>query len=522
MDDRLQDGPCVTNLWSALLAAAQRPCAAPVVMASPDGSSFSYPALIAQARALAGAMENLWGTAEQQGPVGLMMPTAGGTMLAFFALQAMQRVVAMINFNAGVAGVLGACQTAQIHTIVTSHAFIEAAHLGLLEAALIEAGLRLFYLEDILAHASSQTSWRETAAARDPHAPAVVLFTSGSEGLPKGVVLSHANIVSNVRQFHAIVAFAPTDVMFACLPLYHSFGLTVGALLPILSGLKVFFYPSPLHYHEIPSYIRTEQATIILSTSTFLAGYARCGTAEDFASLRIIVAGAEKLRPDVRARWCDVFGKEIIEGYGVTETAPVISVNPPGKVREGSIGFVLPGIDIRLEAIEGLEEGRMLWVRGPNVMLGYLLADRPGQIIPPEGGWHKTGDVVRQDKDGYLYIEGRMKRFAKIGGEMVSLAAIEAAIAAAWPDGAHLVLNVPHPRKGERLVLMTDDVGATLDAVRQSLRRAGLPTLAMPGQIVCVAHLPLLSSGKIDYVQARQWIESPQTADVEVKIQATG
>ena len=300
--------------------------------------------------------------------------------------------------------------------------------------------------------------WRYRRERVRPDEPAVVLFTSGSEGMPKGVVLSHANVLANREQVMARFDFGSQDIILNALPLFHSFGLTAGTLLPILSGMRTFFYPSPLHYRIVPEMAYDVNATVMFGTNTFLAGYARFAHPYDFYSVRYAFAGAEKLKDETRRIWTDKFGVQIFEGYGATETSPVLAANTPVDTRVGTVGRLLPGIEYALDPVPGVEGGR-LSVRGPNVMLGYLKHDKPGVIQPPSTergpGWYDTGDIVSIDADGFVTIQGRAKRFAKIGGEMVSLTAVEELAARTWPESQHAVVSVPDAQKGEQLVLVT-------------------------------------------------------------------
>ena len=366
--------------------------------------------------------------------------------------------------------------------------------------------MKIVYLEDVRKSAGFADRLRGVLAAkkplvpRNPDDPAVILFTSGSEGLPKGVVLSHRNILANAAQAAARIDFGRSDKVFNVLPIFHSFGLTAGLVLPLVSGVRIYLYPSPLHYRTVPELIYGVNATILFGTDTFLAGYARAAHAYDFRSLRYVLAGAEPVREATRKIFMEKFGVRLFEGYGVTETAPVLALNTPMFNRFGTVGRLLPGVEARLEQVPGVLEGGRLHVRGPNVMLGYLKTSNPGVIEPPPEGWHDTGDIVTIDAEGFVTVKGRAKRFAKIGGEMISLAAVEALAAELWPGALSAVAAVPDPRKGEKLVLITQMPGAKRPDFQAFAKSKGAAELMIPAEILVVGKLPVLGSGKIDYV----------------------
>ncbi|HEY0084708.1 MAG TPA: acyl-[ACP]--phospholipid O-acyltransferase [Allosphingosinicella sp.] len=443
--------------------------------------------------------------------VGVLLPNVSGVAVTFFGLNAYGRVPAMLNYTAGLANLKAACTAAQVRTVVTARAFIDQAKLGDVVRGLEAEGIRTLWLEDLAATIGTGSKLRAALAARfgrtthrrlriSPDEAAVILFTSGSEGLPKGVVLTHRNLLANCRQLSARIDFNASDVVLNALPVFHSFGLTGGTLLPLLSGVKTLLYPSPLHYRIVPALAYDANATILFGTDTFLAGYARMAHAYDFYSLRYIFAGAERVRDETRAAYSDKFGLRILEGYGATEAGPVIAVNTPMHYRAGTVGRLLPGIETRLEAVPGIDSGARLSIRGPNIMAGYLKHDAPGVLQPPEGGWHDTGDIVAIDAEGFIAIKGRAKRFAKIGGEMVSLPAVEGYAAALWPDADHAVVTRPDPRKGERLVLFTTCRQADARALQTWARANGIPELMVPRDIRVVEALPVLGTGKLDYV----------------------
>ena len=443
--------------------------------------------------------------------VGVLMPNVAGVAVAFFGLQAEGRVPAMLNFTAGQANLLSACMTAEIRTVVTAHAFVEQGKLQPVIDALKADGRQIVYLEDVAKEIGTPAKlWhlalKNGAAARHarrkvaPDAPAVILFTSGSEGTPKGVVLTHRNLLSNCAQLAARIDFNPSDTVLNALPVFHSFGLTGGTLLPILNGIRTVFYPSPLHYRIVPALAYDANATILFGTDTFLSGYARMAHSYDFYSLRYVFAGAEKVRDETRKVWSEKFGLRIMEGYGATECAPVIAVNTPMHFQAGSVGRLLPAMEARLEDVPGIEEGGRLFVRGPNVMAGYLLASDPGQLKPPAEGWHDTGDIVTIDDAGFIVIRGRAKRFAKIGGEMVSLPAVEGYAAKVWPGAEHAVVTRPDPKKGEQLVMFTTAKDAEPKALQTWGKANGVTELMLPRDIRILDALPVLGTGKLDYV----------------------
>jgi acyl-[acyl-carrier-protein]-phospholipid O-acyltransferase/long-chain-fatty-acid--[acyl-carrier-protein] ligase len=444
--------------------------------------------------------------------LGVMLPNANGAAVTVLALMSAGRVPAMINFTGGAANVLAGCKAAQIDTIVTSRTFIEKGKLDNLVAA-IGKEIRLVHLEDVRVSVTAFDKLRglfragNPLVARKPDDWAAILFTSGSEGVPKGVVLSHRNILANAAQAAARIDFGREDKVFNVLPVFHSFGLTVGLILPLVSGVRIYLYPSPLHYRTVAELIYGVNATIMFGTDTFLNGYARVAHPYDFRSLRYILAGAEPVKETTRRIYMEKFGLRILEGYGVTETAPALALNTPMFNKFGTAGRILPGMEARLEQVEGIEEGGRLYVRGPNVMLGYLKVDRPGVIEPPPDGWHDTGDIVTMDEQGFITIKGRAKRFAKVGGEMVSLAAVEALAGELWPQSPSAVVAVPDARKGERLILLTQQRNATRAELHAFAKASHASDLMVPAEVWVVDKLPLLGSGKVDMIAAARLVE---------------
>ncbi len=444
--------------------------------------------------------------------VGVMLPNAIGSLVTFLALQSQGRVPAMMNFTAGADAMLACCTAADIRTVLTSRRAVQKGKLERLVEG-ISARVRVIYLEDVRETIGLSDKLRGMLVrhvpgeALDAGTASVVLFTSGSEGTPKAVVHSHRSLLANCAQLRSVVDFNPSDRVFNALPMFHAFGM-IATLLPLMYGVRGFLYPSPLHYKLVPEMVYAEQSTIMFGTDTFLMGYARKGNALDFQSLRYIFAGAEKVRPETRAAYMQYFKKPIFEGYGVTETAPVLALNTWAHSRDGSVGRLLPGIEARLEPVEGIEDAGRLLVRGPNVMLGYLRVEAPGVLEPPPDGWYDTGDIVAIDTDGFVAIKGRAKRFAKIGGEMVSLAAAEGLAASAWPGEIHAVVAVPDARKGEKLLLVTTQRDAEARALLAAARQRGVAEIQVPRDVMLVDKMPLLGAGKIDYPAVKRLVDA--------------
>lgn len=473
--------------------------------------SLSYNNLITRTVILARQLRQISSEAEY---IGVLLPNTAVTLTTVLGLQLFGRTPAMLNFSTGYTGMTSACRIARIKTVLTSRNFIETAKLNEDIEKLSEI-VDIVYLEDL----AKNITWREKFVGvllcqtanywykpnrYSPDSPATVLFTSGSEGTPKGVVLSHANILANHRQLGARVSFTSQDSVLNVLPMFHSFGFTTGTLFPVLNGIKTFLYPTPLHYSVIPEIAYEQNATVLFSTNTFLAAYGKKAHAYDFYNVRYVFAGAEKLHENTRKLWADRFGIRILEGYGATETSPVTSVNTPMENKAGTVGRIFPAMQYKLEPVPGIEDAGKLHVAGPNIMRGYLLADNPGHLIPPASiygrGWYDTGDIVHIDLDGFISIRGRSKRFAKVSGEMVSLTAVEQLTHKAWPDAHHAVVSVPDPRKGEQLILMTTQKNADLKYLMASA--PGVSPLNFPKKIMLVDKLPVLATGKTDYAAA--------------------
>ncbi len=512
-----------TTIFAAMLNAAERFGKDRLILEDINREPISYKQLLTKAMILGRVIRKNTETDEH---VGIMMPNVIGTSVTFLAVQYAARVPAMINFTGGIQTILRSCETGKIKTIYTSRKFIENADLQELATAL-EEKVCLIYLEDFRDRISvidklaglirsfyPVSHYRRISKGISPDSPAVILFTSGSEGSPKGVVLSHSNILSNYAQVSCHINFTPQDLIFSCLPLFHTFGLNAGFLMPLFGGSKVFLYPTPLHYRIIPELIYELEATILFGSNTFFKGYARHAHPYDFHTLRYAVAGAEKLRDETQQTWMEKFGIRIYQGYGVTETSPVISVNTPMESKPGAVGRPVSKMTYYLQPVEGIEEGGRLFVRGPNIMLGYLLADTDGEIQAPASdrgsGWYDTGDIARVDDDGYFYILGRAKRFAKIGGEMVSLIAVEELASQTWPGFNHAAVSLPDDRKGEKIILITDNKDALRKHFQVQIKKDKHGEFYLPKKVLLAEELPVLGTGKTDYLTLTQMAQKAE------------
>lgn len=493
------------SIFHALLAASHKKGANAVALVDGDGRELTYREIIRASFALGGPLARATSSGEK---VGIMLPTGAGAVIALMAAFSQGRTPAMFNFTAGARNLKAAARAAEVKKVVTAHKFIELAKLEALVEEL-KGTVEFLYLEDMKEALTPVDKARAVlgpllprffSASPDPDSLGIILFTSGTEGDPKGVALSHANILSNIYQIAEHVKILPTDIFFNPLPTFHCYGLTAGTLWPILNGYKVVLHPSPLQTKIIPQRIFDTGSTVLFATDTFLQQYMRSSEDGGMSSLRIAVCGAERVKDETRQAAERRFGFEVLEGYGVTEGSPVLAANQPGDIRAGTVGRLLPGVTARLEDVEGLPGGKRLFVRGPNIMQGYITPDAPGLVKPPMDGWHDTGDIVAFDDDGYMAIRGRMKRFAKIGGEMVSLAVVENCATAVWPDNMHAAAILPDDKKGEQIVLITDRQSPDRTQLLGWAQNHGVPEIAVPKKIVSVAEVPVLGTGKLDYV----------------------
>lgn len=511
--ERFDSAALPLDLIEAMRRARRRYGAATCALEDSDGARLSYDRLLDNAYTLGARLAAITAPGEA---VGVMLPTGIAAIVAFFALHTARCTPAMLNFMAGAGAVRAACTLARIKLVLTSRRFLKEADLDGLAAelssscsivALEDLRETLSWSERLIGFLLSRTPLRiETAARRNE--PAAILFTSGTTGAPKAVALSHANLLANVEQCRLHGEFEPDWIFFNTLPVFHAFGLTAGTLLPLFIGLKTVLYPSPLHHEKIPKLVRETGASVLISTDTFALGYARAARAGELQGLKYAVLGGERVREETRAAYAR-FGATVLEGYGATECAPVVAVNRPRANRPGTVGTLLPGMEARLEPVAGLSKGGRLCLRGPNVMLGYLSAS--GDITAPPEGWFDTGDLATLSGDGFLTIVGRLKRFARIGAELVSLEAVEAHARALWPGARHAALVTRAARGGEEIVLITDQPDASPEAMRAWVKAHGLRALEAPRRVLATVTMPSLAMGKIDYEAARSLAEG-QTA----------
>jgi acyl-[acyl-carrier-protein]-phospholipid O-acyltransferase/long-chain-fatty-acid--[acyl-carrier-protein] ligase len=515
-----ETSPYHGTLFQSLIDAAQRHGMGRIICEDVQRQPITYRQLIMRSFILGRVLTRQTLPDER---VGILLPTSIAATASFFGLQSCGRIPAMLNFSMGAQNLLETCALSRVRLIITSRRFVTTARLDTTIEKLATAAT-ILYLEDLRDQIPTSTKlfglfasyfpnyahryWRKHIKSTDV---AAILFTSGSEGFPKGVALSHQNFNANHYQLSSLVDFTPSDVVLNVLPMFHSFGLTGGSIVPILEGVRTFLYPSPLHYRVIPMIAYEIDVTIFFATDTFLGHYGRSGHPYDFYATRYVFAGAEKLRQETRRLWMDKFGLQIFEAYGTTEAAPAVTINSRLQNKVGTVGRFLPAIEYKLKPVEKIDHGGRLYIKGPNIMLGYLDRDT-GQPIPTasdwgsgmiEEGWYDTGDIVSIDDHGFVTILGRAKRFAKIGGEMISLVAIEEKLSLKWADFHHIVLSFPDPRKGEQLVLLTT-AKISRDDLTSHLKTCGLSELAVPKRIFEVEAVPLLPTGKTDFQGATE------------------
>ena len=467
------------------------------------GRSLTYNRLVVGCAVLSRRIEAL----TRKRHVGCLLPNSVTGVVATMGCNFAHKTAVILNYTFPVPTLLRCCERAHLDVVMTSHQFLDKCGLNDLPDQLAALGIQTIFLEDIakkigrlakLSGALRVKLKRLQTERSQPDDAAVILFTSGSEADPKAVVLTHRNLLTNCGQILEAFPIGKHEVMFSALPHFHAFGLTAGVLLPLLNGMKTIIGLSPLRHKENLHLIRKYQATVLLSTDTFLAQMFKVATPEDLASLRFVVAGAERLKPRTRELY-ESLNITMLEGYGATEAGPVIAVNVPGATRHGSVGRILPHIEYRIEPHEGITEGGVLHVRGGNLMKSYLhdlMEDRSSL----NDGWYDTGDIVTVDEEGFLAIKGRKKRFTKIAGEMISLGYIEDEIAKLSPDFHHAAIAIESDEQTKTLIrLYTNDPELSLEAIRAHYAESRIPNTYLPRELIHMAELPVLRTGKVDY-----------------------
>ncbi|MEM7244964.1 MAG: acyl-[ACP]--phospholipid O-acyltransferase [Acidobacteriota bacterium] len=466
--------------------------------------------------------------------VGIWLPPGVGATLANLAVLMDGRVPVNLNYTASTEALTHAVRSAGLKRVITAHRFVEKVGVEL------PSELEPVFLEDVrpqvrkvravtlalLARFLPQSlalALTVRGRTRDPNATATILFSSGSTGVPKGVVLSHGNVRSNIDAMEQIYALEPDDQVLGVLPFFHAFGFTVNFGLPCVVGLSSVHHSNPLDARTVGKLAEKHRPTLLIATPTFLSAYTRRVKAEAFSSLRLVIVGAEKLTDSVREAFHERFDREPLEGYGATECSPVVAVNVPdfdGQTghRRGTIGRPLPGTCVKVvdpDSREPLPTNRegLLLIKGPNVMQGYLDdPERTAEVL--QDGWYATGDIAKVDRDGFIKITDRLSRFAKVGGEMVPLSRVEEAVmeAAGRPEPeegsgpALCATSVPDAKRGERVVVLYLDGMLEPVEVVEKLADSGLPNLWQPGKrdFMVVDAIPLLGTGKLDLRGVRE------------------
>jgi len=444
----------------------------------------------------------------KEGYMGIMIPTSAGSFLSILGALMAGKVPVMINYSTGAAdNSKYAQEKCGFKTIITSRALLEKIRCPMIDGMVcIEDIMEEIGVGDKIAAALKSKMTASAICKGFPHAhpddDVVILFTSGSEKEPKAVELTHTNIGSNVQDAIEVFELTSDDIIMSMLPLFHVFGQMVDFWLPMILGSTAVTYANPLDYKTIPKIIKEEKPTMMAGTPIFFAGYVREASQGDFESLRIIIAGADKTPDWLREAYMEKHGKVLLEGYGTTETSPVVSANTYKNNVPGSIGKVFPSVQVKItdintgETKKPGEEGKIL-VKGPNVMKGYF-DDIEETSLRVENGWYDTGDMGVLDKDGFLWHRGRLKRFVKIGGEMVSLVKTESILEETLPEGVTCcIVEIPDSLKGARLVAAVTKKVKEKEIIQKMSKT--LPPIAIPKKFIVFDELPKMGSGKVDF-----------------------
>ncbi len=495
----------INNLFNKLLDSADKHGWDKHIIYDNNEIKLSYKGVVIATNILGKVFKNIL---QNERYIGIMLPNILSIIPTLFGLFSINKNIVMINYTLGLTNNLLCIATTQVKTIITSRTFIKKANLESLEEKLQEK-CHLIYLEDISKRINildKFIGWIKTVLlfkAKNNTDQEIILFTSGTESIPKGVVLTHKSILANICQGISVFDITPADFMFNALPLFHAFGLMAGAILPLIEGIPLLLYPSPLHYKEIPEICYDFNITILLSTPTFLNGYANYAHHYDFNSIRYVVSGGEKLTDFTRNQWLEKFSIMVMEGYGVTEASPFLSISSKLFHKKGCVGKILPGIEYIIEPIEGLNYKEntkvgLLKVKGPNVMKGYIVHGKG--FIPLENNYHDTGDVISIDEEDYIKIVSRLKRFAKISGEMISLDMVEKNISICLNKVKCAAINVYDEKRGEKIIVFIALLHIDLKSLRKCWYATGQTMLAYPEEVILVDNLPLLGNGKTDYI----------------------
>ena len=522
-----------SSLAFALLKGLKKHGSIAKVIDGTDGQELGFDKIFAAAAALSKHIRQM----TDKRRVGILLPPGRGGLIANLAVVFAGKTPVNINFTAGDDAVAFAIKEADLDRFITAQAFIDKLpkfpwppeeNLVFVEKILpkLKLKIKLWYIGGKLFSASRLAKMLQISQAGD-HEEAMLLFTSGSSGNPKGVILSHRNLLANVNQFGCRIDLDCDDRVLGCLPLFHSFGATVTMWYPVIQGVTLVTYPSPLEISKLAELIEKYRISLLISTPTFLRGYLRKAKPEQMESLKLVVTGAEKLPSKVADAFEKRFNKPVLEGYGLTETSPATNVNLPDprpsgfddrrpvviNHRPGSVGHLIPGVAVRIsdpdtdEPLPLLSSG-MIWLKGANIFEGYLnQPERTAEVLI--NGWFRTGDLGRMDEDGFLYIEGRLSRFSKIGGEMVPHETVEEAINVVMgfdPEDERkiAIVGVPDEAKGEALILLTSEADLDKTEMRSRLLEKGMAALWIPKKLVKVDKIPHLASGKLDIKSCEQ------------------
>ena len=447
--------------------------------------------------------------------VGIMMANTKTTVEIFFALSATDRIPVMINYTEDTDNIVSCMENVGVKTVYTSKSFIREFKPNNIIEAFIEHNINVVYEEDlkdsinIFNKVSAYTKshfpnyfYKQICDNFDSESPAVVLFTGSINGKSKSVVLTHKNIQASMAQLSSVMDFGIMDSFFNSMPIFSSLGFVAGTLLPLLRAIKLFMYHSPLHYKTVSELVYDTNSTVILGTDTFLAGYAKTAHPYDFYSIRYVISGIEKLKEETVKIWEDNFGKRIFEAYGTTETSSTISINTPMYFREKSVGRMLPGIECKLESTTAFVGASHLLVKGPNIS-DYYIENKQLISKKAQDNWFDTGDIVEIDKDKFIFMKGKSKRFIKVEGEAVSLTELEVKISEIWKDSKHALIKTQHNRKKE-IILFTTYKGATKEELIKFVNENKVEDFIVPDEIIVMENIPITGTGTVDYLKLQE------------------